>query len=382
MDDAGRIDWRRFPGSGLSRRALAAATARKAELRHAVRVCVAVGLTFALTSVMGIQGFWAVFTAVIVVQTSTGATLSAVRDRLVGTLLGGLVGAAVASFHVAELWQKSAILAGTVAVLTFAAAIRPSLKVAPITAAIVLLGVTPGLSPLQGALLRMFEVVLGSLVGVGAAVLIFPAPARRTAIERASRTMIVLRELLSQLEGRLAGEQNREDIFQSHLQIRGALAGIEEVMTQAATEAATRLGESAPEAVLRTLWRLRNDTVIIDRTLREPLPSQVSDRMTPSAAAMLAAAERYLARCSEAIVSGGRIDDSDLTAAHEAFEREIEAFRAARLTGDLSFDDASRVFGLIFALQSLFANLIDLGDRIDELATDQRKAPWAPLGFS
>ena len=38
MPDIGRIDWRRFPGSGLSRRALAAAAARQAELRHAVRV--------------------------------------------------------------------------------------------------------------------------------------------------------------------------------------------------------------------------------------------------------------------------------------------------------------------------------------------------------
>jgi uncharacterized membrane protein YccC len=382
MPDSGRIDWRRFPGSGLSRLALTAAGARQAEVRHAVRVCVAVGLTFALTTAIGMQGFWAVFTAVIVVQASTGATLSAVRDRLIGTLLGGLVGAAASSLHVAELWEKSAVLAVTVAVLTFAAAVRPSLKVAPITAAIVILGVTPGLTPLQGALLRMFEVVLGSMIGVGAAILVFPAPARRTALERASRTMIVLRDLLGQLERRLAGEQNREEVYQSHLQIRGALAGIEDVMTQAATERATRLGAGAPEAVLRTLWRLRNDTVIVDRTLREPLPSQVSDRLTPAAAAMLAAAERYLSRCSDALPADQLVDDADLIAAHERFEGEIEAFRAAKLTDALDFDDASRVFGLIFALQNLFANLIDLGDRIDELAVVQPKAPWAPLGWA
>jgi uncharacterized membrane protein YccC len=382
MPDTARLDWRRFPGSGLSRLALATAAARKAELRHAVRVCVAVGLTFALTSAMGIQGFWAVFTAVIVVQASTGATLSAVRDRLIGTLLGGVVGAAVSFVHVAELWQKSAVLAVTVAVLTFAAAIRSQLKVAPITAAIVILGVTPGLTPVQGALLRMIEVVLGSIIGVGAAVLVFPAPARRTALERASRTMVVLRDLLAQLERRLAGEQNREDISQSHLQIRGALAGIEDVMTQAATERATRLGQGAPEPVLRTLWRLRNDTVIVDRTLREPLPPQVAGRLTPAAGAMLAAAERYLSRCAEALLVDEAVEDADLVAAHEAFENDVEAFRAAKVTGDLDFDDASRVFGLVFALQNLFANLIDLGDRIDELAVRQPRAPWAPLGWA
>ncbi len=381
MPDTGRIDWRRFPGSALSRRALSVAGARQAELRHAVRVLVAVAATFALTTAMGIQGFWAVFTAVIVVQASTGATISAVRDRLIGTLLGGLVGAAASSIPAADLWARSGVLAVTVAVLTFAVALRPSLKAAPITAAIVLLGVTPGISPLQGALLRVVEVILGSAVGVGAALLVFPAPARRTALERASRTMLVLRDLLGQLERRLAGEQNREEVYESHLQIRGALKGVEDVVTEAATEQATHLGEQAPEAVLRTLWRIRNDTVIVDRALRESLPESVADQITSAAAGMLAASERHLTRCAEAIAAGKTVDDAELVAGHEAFERRIEAFRAAKLTGALDFDDAARVFGLIFGLQSLFVNLTDLGDRIDE-AAPQPRAPWAPLGWA
>jgi uncharacterized membrane protein YccC len=273
------------------------------------------------------------------------------------------------------------VLALTVAVLTFAVALRPSLKAAPITAAIVILGVTPGLSPLEGALLRMLEVILGSIVGVGAALLVFPAPARRTALERAARTMIVLRDLLAQLERRLAGEQNREEVFQSHLEVRGALKGIEDVVTEAATEQATHVGEQAPEAVLRTLWRVRNDTVIVDRALREPLPAQVSERITHAAQGMLAAAERYLDRCAEALLAGEAVDDAEVVAAHQEFERQIEAFRAARLTGALDFDDAARVFGLIFGLQNLFVNLTDLGDRVDE-AAPQPKAPWAPLGWA
>ena len=78
------------------------------------------------------------------------------------------------------------------------------------------------------------------------------------------------------------------------------------MVTEAATEQATRLGEQAPEAVLRTLWRLRNDTVIIDRALREPLPPEVSAPLTPAAAGMLAAAERYLARAPRPCRRPGR----------------------------------------------------------------------------
>ena len=47
MTDQSRFDWRRFPGSGLSRSAIAAAATRRAELLQAVRVLAAVAVTFA-----------------------------------------------------------------------------------------------------------------------------------------------------------------------------------------------------------------------------------------------------------------------------------------------------------------------------------------------
>jgi uncharacterized membrane protein YccC len=366
MPSVVRSDRRRFPGSELSSRAFALAAARRAELHHAVRVCAAVFATFALTSILHIQGFWAVFTAVIVVQSSTGATIGAVRDRLIGTLVGGLTGAAASVPHLTQLWERSGVLALTVAVLTFAAAVKPTLRVA-----------------LQGALLRTFEVILGSVVGLGAALLIFPAPARLTALQRASRTMTVLGDLLAQLEERVSGGQpNREAIADSHTRIRGALAGVEAVMTEARREQVARLGEPGPSPVLRTLWRIRNDTVLIDRALREPLPDEVARHLRPATAALLHAGRTYLQACAAAALSPSALSETELNAAHDAFEAQVEDMREERLTSALDFDAAARVFGLIFSLQTLFGNLGDLGERVEELSVRQPRPVWAPLGWS
>ena len=73
---------RRWTGRRLSRRAFSAAAAREGELRHAVRVSVAVGGAFLVGAGLQLpQSYWAVFTAVIVVQTSIGGTITASIER-------------------------------------------------------------------------------------------------------------------------------------------------------------------------------------------------------------------------------------------------------------------------------------------------------------
>jgi uncharacterized membrane protein YgaE (UPF0421/DUF939 family) len=55
-------------------------------------------LSFALAQVLALpQGYWAVFTAVLVVQGSVGGSWKASVDRLVGTLLGAVYGAVIAT---------------------------------------------------------------------------------------------------------------------------------------------------------------------------------------------------------------------------------------------------------------------------------------------
>src|SRR5579862_6897906 len=72
-------------------------TQRRAELRLAVRIAVAAVLAYGLAEAFGLaQGYWAVFTTVIVIQASVGGSLKATVERLIGTLGGGAYGGVIA----------------------------------------------------------------------------------------------------------------------------------------------------------------------------------------------------------------------------------------------------------------------------------------------
>lgn len=376
--------WRRLADPGLTRRAFAAAGARQVELRHAVRVSVAVGAAFAISAILHLpQGYWSVFTAVIVVQTSIGGTLQATRDRLIGTIVGGLVGAAATYLKSNTLLQEGVVLSLTIAVLAFAAAVRPSLKVAPITAAIVLIGQTKGMPPLEAAAWRVAEIVIGSLIGLAATLFVFPARAHGSVLEQSAKAMVQIAELLDLYRRRIAGDSVAEEVDEAHAAIRRSLASLETVMAEAKREVSSRLSPLiAPEALPRTIWRVRNDTVTVERALSRPLPSTVFDKLGQAAMDMLGAERDALSGFAEAVQAGKPADRTGLDAAHAAFQKCVEEFRAAGLTRALGFDTAARVFGLIFAIENLYGNLRDLADRVDELSQAQARTPWTLPGWS
>src|SRR6185437_14021858 len=115
---------------------MANAVARyRSELRLVVQALTAAALSLLIAEALALpQGFWAVITALIIVQGSLGGTLGAGLDRVVGTL--------------------------AVAPVALLAAIRPSFRVAPVTAAIVLLASSGTASPLAAALDRVGEIAL------------------------------------------------------------------------------------------------------------------------------------------------------------------------------------------------------------------------------
>ena len=108
----------------------------RTELSLGLRSAVAGLITYGLGQLLGLpQVFWAVLTAVMVMQESVGASLKAVLDRLAGTFGGAVWGVAVA---VAMLWAGLAstalALAVTLVPLALLAALRLAYRVAPVSA--------------------------------------------------------------------------------------------------------------------------------------------------------------------------------------------------------------------------------------------------------
>src|SRR6202795_2274244 len=112
------------------------------EMRLSLQMTIA-GLTaFAAAHLLGLgQVYWAVLTAVIVTQASVGGSLKASLDRFFGTIGGGAWGVAISvALPHAPIPTMGIALAAALIPLAVAVAFSPRYRIAPVTAAIVLLG--------------------------------------------------------------------------------------------------------------------------------------------------------------------------------------------------------------------------------------------------
>ena len=314
------------------------------------------------------QGYWAVFTVVIVMQGSIGGTLTASVDRMKGTLLGAVVGGLAAWLRPHTPLGLGAALGLSVAITALAAAIRPTLKVAPVTAVIMLVSPSVGMNPLESALLRVVEIAFGSVIGVLTTLFVFPARSTALVAERAREALDVAAQIADHYADDIASSGAPPDRHPEHTRLRGQLAGVDAAMTDAARERSSRLSDHRiAEALPRTLWRVRNDVVSVGRAMG-PLPTPVQALIAPGASSMLHAQAGFMRECGTALCAERVVNRTGRIETLQIFEAHVDALRQSRLTQDLSFDFVGHVFALAFSLESLHRNLGDLADRIDETA--------------
>ena len=345
-------------------------TRRASELRQTVRVTIAVGAAYAAYKTLGLpQGYWAVFTVIIVMQGSIGGTLGAATERMIGTLAGAVFGGLAAAFHSNTSLGIGVALVLVTCITVWGAAVRPQLRVAPVTAAIMLLTEPAGAPVEQFVLDRIVEIGLGGVIGVLAMVLIFPARSHTVVVARSVTVLARMRKLLlAEAEALDRGEALAPSL--EHAALRQALTAVEQALKDADRERASRLADHRiPSAIPRTLWRVRNDLVAIGNVLREPLPATIASTLAPAAANLLRAEAELTQGCAIALDAVTVVSRDDLSAAHFAFTETFSGLRQSGVMRALDFNAVGRTFGLAYTLDSLHRDLADLADRIDEIAT-------------
>ena len=151
-----------------------------AQLRLGARTVVAGTITFLLAHLFNLaQGYWAVFTAVIVTQMTVGGSLKASVDRLIGTIGGAVYGGAIIYLAApADPISKAVALAVALGPLAVLAALDDRFRVAPVTAVIMLLVPTaPTIGPVSFTIDRILEIALGGAVAVVVSLFVLPARA-------------------------------------------------------------------------------------------------------------------------------------------------------------------------------------------------------------
>jgi len=322
-----------------------------AQIQLALRVAIAAALAFWIADALQLpQGFWAVITAVMVMQASLGASLQAAFDRLMGTLAGaawgGFVAVALGASSTAEHIAEIGI---ALIPLAFLAALYPAFRVAPVTALIVMLpNPLVALPLLEAAMDRVLEIALGNAVGLAVALLILPARAQGAMAHAAARICELNAELM---KAHFAKENKAETIAAIHARIRASLKQCEAAAEEARRERAALVSTDAGgEPLLRTLYRVRHDLVMIGRAAANAPPEARAAAF--AAAADLAAIASALKSNKAPVLSDG------LAPALKSLALEVDTHRTDT--------DPGRIYALRFAFEQLGQNLEDLAQRVRE----------------
>jgi uncharacterized membrane protein YccC len=352
---------------------LRALATRTPELRLAVRVTTAAVLAFALAKLLGFaHGYWAVITAIIVMQTSVGGSMKAAVDRLLGTMAGALYGAAVALLvpHGTTAELATAMVAAILP-LALLSAIKPNFKVAPVTAFIVLVPLSgvPA-PPFTYALERILEISIGSVVGLATALLVLPARAHHNLARLAARAAELNADLMVSLFEGLASDAGRPGLRAQHAAIRKALSQADGAVEEAVRERKSWLTDSPdPEPLVRSLYRLRHDLVMVGRATAKPLPDVLAPRLVPKLTGVRDAGSNLLRAMAEALRTRQAAPSLErIENALRDYVAEMDAVWKDAATQALAAEEAGRIFALRFALDQMIQDCRDLTNRINELA--------------
>ena len=332
-------------------------------------------LAFAVSQMLTIplHGLWVVLTAVVVTQMSAGGSLRATGEYMIGTLSGVVYAGALGVLipHTTAI-EEGGLLALTIAPLALMAAIKPSFRVAPFTAVLVLLiSGQLGQGPIESALNRLLEVALGGMIAMAVSLLVLPQRAYSLALEAATRILVRMAVFLPELlegfsrsldpveVGRSAG-RNRP---RRH-RVPGDRGGGEKRADGQAGGGARRgtavadAAAAAPRSRHPRACRGRSAS----RTFLRSGCARSSPRSRPRRANFFVAARRR----SPAVAVRRR--SMRWMRRSQAYVSEVVAMRREGLTRALSIEEAERVFTLAFALEQLYRNFSDLDRCVKEHA--------------
>jgi uncharacterized membrane protein YgaE (UPF0421/DUF939 family) len=327
-------------------------------LRFAARITIAamaaylVALAFELP-----EALWAVITGIIVTQMSVGSTIGVGLDRLVGTLAGALVGGVAATAH--ALWPVlpvGVLLMVSVAPLSLFVVKRPTYRVAPVTAALMLLLVhDQSAQPLTIAFDRVLEIAIGCVIGIAVSLLVLPYRAEQQLVDRVASGLRLLAQLvILQLGERTQADLARIDALNER--VRVLLAGCETTALDVQREHKLHLGgRRDPEPLFRTLRRLRSDVAILDRAMSQ----LVADDAPPPALGPLAQA------------LAGFLEPAATALPRRAPPPPLEPVDGA-IAAAFGSPVPERLLSLWFAVEALRRDCGDLHDRMAERVAEQR----------
>ena len=205
-------------------------------LLSAGKTALAAGLCYWLATLAGLQdGYWGSISAIIVLQSNVGSTVTASRDRVIGTLIGAAFGGA---FSLLGTGLGPYLLAVITAMVTCSLlGLKNSSRLAAVTVTILMLVHRTG-SNWTLPLHRVLEVMLGIVIALGISTLVLPSRARHRLKDGLAQEYLLLGSLFEAVMRGFRG-QRAENLDQLRKDAEAGIAANGQLLDAARNEPAS-----------------------------------------------------------------------------------------------------------------------------------------------
>ncbi len=353
-----------------------------------LRVAVAGGLAYAIAEYFNLaEGFWAVVTAVIIMQQPrVGGTLKAGVDRFIGTFVGALFGFVVASITPSTTLGTGIGLIVSVGVLGMLASGRQSYRVAPLTAAIVLISPTSHAVAWISALHRVIEILVGCVIAMVVSLVVAPTRSDTSMREESRHALSLLARLTSLALDKQEGTPTGDEIAKLNKEIDTSFREITTISKELHEEVVSHFSKSSldPTCLRLGLIELRTAVTVLLNLAQKPWPASVRDAMVgPTRSVTEAICDYMLALGDRLTAEQAPPPKDDMNTAFVAFsssaEAVVETWRTRSVTAApgkgskealadppaLDQGAPSYISNVYFALEQLRAALVKLAECAD-----------------
>jgi len=341
-------------------------------LKQGIKTGLAGAITYAIYAGWHLpQGYWAVFTALVVTQANVGASWKAALYRTIGSTAG-----AVAAMLLFTLFGPGVVRIGVMlfvlaTLFGYLTVLHPSFSAAGFTVAIVLvLGRIEG-TPFKIGWLRVLYTLLGSFVAFAVGALLWPVRAREILRDKIANILDGAGALYRAVtDAALHGIDNEQQVHQLDRQLHDLRRGITQQMDEARGELAfSRFNQSAyqrsvelADQVRRRLTSMAEDSVLF-------VHAQLGPGLVPSLPALAEKTARVFTSLAKAVRSPGKpLNSTELDAAILDLDADLAKLREQRATSPFALDRMLPFWALVFNLREVAQDLKQLESTLPELS--------------
>ena len=316
------------------------------------------------------EGYWAVFTALVVTQANLGASWRAALYRTIGSTTGAVAAALLIPVIGTGRVRTGIVLFLLAALFGYLTTLHPSFAAAGFTVAIILVFSSRD-EPWHVAWYRVLYTLLGAFVAFAVGVLIWPVHAREDLRAKLASILEGCGALYGAITAAaIEGVHKEDEIKQLSQQLHDLRRGITQQMDEARSELAfSRFNQDAYLALVDLTDQVRRRLTAMAEDSSLYALAQVQPELVPSLPTLAEKTMLTFRSLAEALrTPSSRLDSAELQAAVLNLEADLARLREQRATAPFALDRMLPFWSFVFNLREIAQDLNQLESTLAQLA--------------